>query len=299
MIADPEHVVPARARLAGSSAVHTAWARLALYACCLVLALLFMVPFVWTVSTSFKAPQEIFVFPPTWLPVAPKPHNYIEVWQRVPYGTFVLNSSIVTSLSVIGQTLTASMVAYGFARYRFPGRDLLFLLTLGTLILPREVTIIPAFLMFKYMHWLDTLLPLIVPNWFGGGAFSIFLLRQFFLSLPRELDEAARIDGAGAIRTLWSVILPLSKPALATVAILAFLQHWNEFFEPLIFLNSPGKFTLPIGIRYFQLLGSQGGEPMVQLLMAASLMMTLPCIVLFFAGQQYFVRGVVMSGLKG
>jgi multiple sugar transport system permease protein len=164
--------------------------------------------------------------------------------------------------------------------------------------MPREVTLIPTFLFFRYLGWVDTLLPLIVTH-FLGGAFYIFLLRQFFLALPRELDEAARIDGAGALRILWSVILPLSKPALATAAILSFLYHWNEFLEPLIFLNSTEKFTLPVGIRYFQLLGSQGGEPMVQLLMAASLMMTFPCVLLFFLGQQYFVRGVVMSGLKG
>jgi ABC-type glycerol-3-phosphate transport system permease component len=268
------------------------------YGLAIVLAFVFMVPFYWTIATSFKAPQEIFVFPPTWVPEQLRWQNYVQVWQRVPYGVFVLNSTIVTLLAVVGQTLSSAVVAYGFARYRFPGRDALFLLTLATLIMPREVTLIPTFLLFRYLGWVDTLLPLIVPH-FLGGAFYIFLLRQFFLALPRELDEAARIDGAGALRTLWSIILPLSKPALATAAILSFLYHWNEFLEPLIFLNSTEKFTLPIGIRYFQLLGSQGGEPMVQLLMAASLMMTFPCVLLFFLGQQYFVRGVVMSGLKG
>jgi multiple sugar transport system permease protein len=250
------------------------------------------------VVTSFKGPQEIFVFPPTWWPESIRWANYVQVWQRVPYGTFVVNSLIVTLLDVVGLTLSSALVAYGFARYRFPGRDALFVLTLATIVMPDEVTLVPTFLLFRNIGWVDTLLPLIVPHFFGG-AFFIFLLRQFFLSLPRDLDEAARIDGAGALRTLWSVILPLSKPALATAAILAFLQHWNEFLRPLIFLNSTQNFTLPIGIRYFQLLGSQGGEPMIQLLMAASLMMTLPCVALFFAGQQYFVRGVVMSGLKG
>jgi len=299
-MATKTYVVPSvRSRAASTRAVTRMLSTGGLYVLCVLLALVFMVPFVWTIATSLKSPQEIFVFPPSWIPAVPRPENYALVWTRIPFGTFAMNSILVTVLSVVGQTLSASIVAYGFARYRFPGRDTLFLLTLMTLILPREVTIIPTFLMFRYFHWLDTLWPLIVPHWFGGGAFSIFLMRQFFLSLPRELDEAARIDGAGALRTLWSVILPLSKPALATTAILAFLQHWNEFLEPLIFLNSPEKFTLPIGIRYFQLLGSQGGEPMIQLLMAASLMMTLPCVVLFFTGQQYFVRGVVMSGLKG
>ena len=272
--------------------------RAGLYAACLVLSFIFMVPFYWTVVTSFKGPQEIFVFPPTWWPESIRWTNYVQVWQRVPYGTFVVNSVIVTLLDVVGLTLSSALVAYGFARYRFPGRDALFILTLATIVMPDEVTLVPTFLLFRYINWVDTLLPLIVP-YFLGGAFYIFLLRQFFMALPRDLDEAARIDGAGALRILWSVILPLSKPALATAAILAFLQHWNEFLRPLIFLNSTEHFTLPIGIRYFQLLGSQGGEPMIQLLMAASLMMTLPCVVLFFVGQQYFVRGVVMSGLKG
>ena len=287
-----------RARVAGTSLAMRTFSTGGSYLLAIVLAFIFIVPFYWTVATSFKSPQEIFVFPPTWIPEQIRWQNYVLVWQRVPYGVFVMNSTIVTVLSALGQTLASAVVAYGFARYRFPGRNLLFLLTLATLILPREVTIIPTFLLFRSLGWVDTLLPLIVPH-FLGGAFYIFLLRQFFLGLPRELDEAARIDGAGALRTLWSIILPLSKPALATSAILSFLYHWNEFLEPLIFLNSTEKFTLPVGIRYFQLLGSLGGEPMVQLLMAASLMMTLPCILLFFLGQQYFVRGVVMSGLKG
>lgn len=287
-----------RARAVGGSAQRELLRTAGLYALCVLLAVLFMGPFMWTVGTSLKSPQEIFVFPPTWVPEQLRWDNYAHAWTRVPYGTFVVNSTIVTVLSVIGQTFASAVVAYGFARYRFPGRDLLFVLTLATLIIPREVTLIPTFLLFRYVGWVDTLLPLIVPHWFGAG-FTIFLLRQFFMSLPRELDEAARIDGAGALRILWSVIMPLSKPALATAAILAFLNHWNEFLEPLVFLNTTENFTLPVGIRYFQLLGSQGGEPMVQLLMAASLMMAFPCIVLFFLGQQYFVRGVVMSGLKG
>ena len=287
-----------RARAAGSSLALRRVVTGGTYLVAILLAFIFIVPFYWTVATSFKSPQEIFVFPPTWIPEQIRWQNYVLVWQRVPYGVFVMNSTIVTVFSAIGQTLASAVVAYGFARYRFPGRDFLFLLTLATLILPREVTLIPTFLLFRNLGWIDTLLPLIVPH-FLGGAFYIFLLRQFFLGLPRELDEAARIDGAGALRTLWSIILPLSKPALATSAILSFLYHWNEFLEPLIFLNSTENFTLPVGIRYFQLLGSQGGEPMVQLLMAASLMMTLPCVLLFFFGQQYFVRGVVMSGLKG
>jgi multiple sugar transport system permease protein len=194
---------------------------------------------------------------------------------------------------------TATLVAYGFARFRFPSRDALFLLVISTVLLPREVVIIPTFLLFKALGWLDTLLPLIVPSFFGGGAFFIFLLRQFFLTLPRELDEAAKIDGANSFQVLLHVLLPLARPALATAAIFAFLGHWNDFLEPLIYLNSSRNFTVALGLRYFQTLPNEAQEPREQLLMAASLVVTAPVLVIFFAAQRYFVRGIVMSGLKG
>lgn len=270
-----------------------------LYVALIILAIMFMLPFYWTIITSLKSPDEINVFPPAWLPAVPQWSNYVEVWQVVPYGHFVLNSVTVAVLGVIGQVGTATIVAYGFARFRFPGRDFLFLLTLGTLILPAEVLLIPTFLLFKYLGWLNTLAPLIVPYYFGGGAFFIFLLRQFFLSLPRDFDEAAKIDGAGPLKILWSVLVPLAKPALATAAILSFLARWNEFLQPVIYLNSPERLTLAVGISYFKLEGSVGGKPLTQLLMAAALMMALPCIVLFFVGQRYFVQGVTLSGIKG
>ena len=269
------------------------------YAALVLLAIIFMLPCYWTVVTSFKPADEILIFPPEWLPAVPRWSNYMEVWQVVPYGRWFLNTVAVAVLGVIGQVGTATLVAYGFARFRFPGRDFLFLITLGTLILPAEVLLIPTFLIFRDLGWLNTLLPLIVPLYFGGGAFYIFLLRQFFLTLPRDFDEAAKIDGAGALTILWFVLAPLAKPALTTAAILSFLAQWNNFFQALIYLNSPNRFTLALGISYFQLQGSSGGKPMTQLLMAAALMMALPCIVLFFVGQRYFVQGVTMSGIKG
>ena len=265
----------------------------------IVLAVIFMLPFYWTIVTSFKSPDEIYIFPPEWLPAVPQWFNYVQVWQVVPYGHFVINSVTVAVLGGIGQVGSATIVAYGFARFRFPGRDFLFLLTLGTLILPAEVLLVPTFLLFKYLGWLNTLAPLIIPHYFGGGAFFIFLLRQFFLSLPRDFDEAAKIDGAGPLKILWSVLMPLAKPALATAAILSFLGRWNEFLQPVIYLNSPDRLTLAVGISYFELEGSLGGKPLTQLLMAAALMMALPCIVLFFVGQRYFVQGVTLSGIKG
>ena len=263
------------------------------------LALLFALPLLWTVTTSLKAPGELYVFPPTFLPGELRFGNFPRAWNYVPFGSFYLNTATIAVLGTLGAVLSSCLVAYGFARGRFPGRNALFYLVLSTLMLPSEVTIIPKFLIFKELGWLDTYKPLIVPDWFGGGAFNIFLLRQFFMTIPRTFDEAAKVDGAGSFRILWAILLPLCGPALITVAILTFLNHWNDFFEPLIYLNSPQNLTLSLGLRHFLLSPSEGGEPKDHLLMAAVLMAALPCIVLFFVAQRYFVRGIVMSGIKG
>jgi len=268
------------------------------YALLIGLSILFTFPFVWTVLTAFKAPYEIFMFPPKLFPSEFLWSNFVVVWQRAPFFTFLINTLIVAGLSIVGDIVTASLVAYGFARFRFPGRSILFLLVLSVLILPEEVTIIAQFMIYRWMGWLDTLKPLILPAFLGGGAFNIFLLRQFFMTIPRDLDEAAMMDGAGTFRILWQIMIPLSKPAIATVAIFSFLFHWNDFFRPLIFLNTTEKFTLSLGLRFFQTSVEQGGEPLVQLLMAASVMMTIPVIVLFFSLQRYFIEGITMSGIK-
>ena len=273
--------------------------RALLYLVVTAVATLFMGPFFWTVSSSFKHPTELFVFPPKWLPDVPQWGNWVEVWRQVPFGRYALNSLIVTGLSLIGQVMSATVVAYGFARFRFPGRQTWFLILLSTMILPGEVTLIPQFLLFRTLGWLDSFKPLIVPKFFGGGPFFIFLMRQFFMTLPIELDESARLDGAGVLGILWHVLLPLCKPAIATIAIFSFMFNWNAFFLPLIYLNTGEKFTLPLGLRYFQLVAEVGGDPTIHLLMAASLMTALPCVVLFFTMQRYFVQGIVLSGLKG
>jgi multiple sugar transport system permease protein len=205
----------------------------------------------------------------------------------------------VTLLAVFGQTVSATIVAYGFSRFRFPGRDAMFMLVISTLLLPREVLLIPTFLLFKFLGMLDTLYPLWLPTFFGGGAFYIFLLRQFFLTLPADLDEAAKIDGASSLMILWRILVPLSLPAIATSAIFSFLNHWNDFLEPLIYLNSWNNFTVSLGLRYFQTLPNEAQEPRDQLLMAASLVVAAPCLLIFFMAQRYFVRGIVMSGIKG
>lgn len=263
------------------------------------MAVLFFFPFFWTIASSLKDVSELYMFPPSVLPAIPQWHNYARVLEKVPFLTWTFNSSKIVVLSTAGILLTASLAAYSFARFQFRGRDLLFVITLGTMMLPAQVTLIPQFVLFHHLGWINTHNPLWIPSWFGGGAFNIFLLRQFLLSLPRDLDEAALIDGASYFRIFWSVLVPLCKPALATVAVISFIARWDDFVEPLIYLNSPETFTLAIGLNFFKNVPEQAGLPMEHLLMAASVMTTLPCIILFFVAQRYFVQGIVMTGLKG
>ncbi|MFH1084494.1 MAG: carbohydrate ABC transporter permease [Chloroflexota bacterium] len=260
---------------------------------------MFMFPFFWTVSSSLKTPVELIDIPPKLLPGAFRIENYATAWTGVRFGRFFINSAIVTSTSLVGAVVTSFLVAYGFARFRFPGRDFLFGLCLSTMILPVHVTIIPLFVLFRRLGWIDTFKPLIVPSFFGGGAFAIFLVRQFIMTLPIELDEAALIDGAGKIRILWRLILPNSGPALATVAIFAFMGHWNEFLGPLIFLNTTSKYTVPLGLWFLRAQGGEPGLPRDNLLMAGAVMATAPIVIIFFLAQKYFVQGIAMTGLKG
>jgi ABC-type glycerol-3-phosphate transport system permease component len=269
------------------------------YVLTIVLSLMFTFPFLWTLSSSLKTARDILAYPPSLLPTVVQWQNFITAWTTVEFGPFFRNSIVVTFTSLIGQTISAFVVAYGFARFRFPARDALFALCLSTMILPPEVTVIPLFIAFKQIGWIDTLYPLIVPNFFGGGAFSIFLLRQFILALPYELDEAALMDGASRVRILFNLILPNSGPALATVAVLGFISHWNDFFGPLIFLNSRENFTIPLGLYTLKTYAGDPGEPKDHLLMAGSIIATAPIVVLFFTMQRYFVQGIVTTGLKG
>jgi multiple sugar transport system permease protein len=260
---------------------------------------MFMFPFFWTVSSSLKAPVELIRLPPSLLPDKLGWYYYVEAWTKVSFGQFFLNSALVTATSLVGAVITSFLVAYGFARFRFPMRDFLFAVCLSTMILPVHVTIIPLFVLFRKFGWIDTFKPLIVPSYFGGGAFAIFLVRQFIMTLPIELDEAALIDGAGKIHILWRIILPNAGPAIATVAIFSFMGHWNEFLGPLIFLNSKDKYTVPLGLWFLRSAGGEPGLPKDNLLMAGAVMATAPVIVLFFMTQKYFVRGIAMTGLKG
>ena len=273
--------------------------RIGLYGLVILLTALFMGPFLWSILSSLKGPTEIYIFPPRWLPADPRWQNYLSVWQQVPFARFYANTIIVTFFATVGTVLASTLVAYGFARFEFPGRNSLFILVIATLILPEEVTLIPRFILFRELGWLDTFLPLTAPHFFAANAFFIFLLRQFMMTIPRELDEAAEMDGASSVRILYSILLPALSPALATVAIFSFLFNWNDFIHPLIYLRSTEKFTLSLGLRFFQQAAETGGEPQEPYLMAASLMATLPPILLFVFAQRYFVRGIVLSGIKG
>jgi len=256
---------------------------------------IFSIPFIWTVSTALKTKEQVFAVPPVWIPNPVQWENFRRAWTELPFPTFVFNTVLITLISVVGQVTSASLVAYGFARFRFKGRTFLFYLLLSTMMLPAQVTMIPVFLIWRALGLIDTFAPMTVPAFFGGGAFTIFLLRQFFMTVPRELDEAAMIDGCSYFGIWWRILLPLSRPALVTVTLFSFLAHWDDFMGPLIYLNSMEKYTVSIGLRMFQdMFGTE-----LELLMAASLIHILPTIVLFFIGQRYFIKGIALTGLKG
>ncbi len=261
----------------------------------IALSLLFLAPFVWMVSTSFKTNAQVVEWPPRWLPNPLHPANYPGVFASIPLLTYAKNTLIVTSLSVIGAVVSNSVIAYGFARIRWPGRDVLFIITLGTLMLPFQVTMIPLFIMFSKMGWVNTFLPLIVPA-FLGNAFYIFLLRQVYLGISEEFSEAARIEGASDLHILWHIIVPLARPALLSVALFQYLASWNDFLGPLLYLNDASKFTLALGLANMQ---SALGLSDFGQIMAAATMIVLPVIGVFMFTQRYFLEGIAASGLKG
>jgi ABC-type glycerol-3-phosphate transport system permease component len=269
-------------------------ARSLTYLVLVVGSVVYVIPFLWMVRTSLMPVENMFIYPPQLIPSPVRWLNYVEMWNTGPFLSWVRNSGIVTASTVVGETLTSILVAFGFARTRFPGRNKIFVFVLATLMIPYHVVLIPRYLLFRDLGWINTLYTLIVPELFGS-AFSIFVLRQFFLTLPIELDEAAEIDGAGPLTILWRVIVPLSGPAVATVAIFSFINHWNDFVQPLIYLQTPEALTLAVGIRWFT--GQHGTE--FHLLMAASVVALLPILVVFFFAQKQFIRGIALTGIKG
>lgn len=260
-----------------------------------IVGILFMLPFIWMVSNSFKDIRGIYQFPPNFIPNPVEWGNYLEAWTAAPFGTFFLNSVIVSSAVVVGQLFTASLAGYSFARLRYPGRDLIFLLYISLLMVPFTVLLVPLFIQMRTFGWVNTLLPVIIPFLFTP--WGTFMMRQFMVNLPRELEDAARIDGCGFFRTYWLIILPLTKPALATLAIFTFVNSWNSFQWPLIVLGTPGVKTLPLGLASFQTQSAM--RTPWHLIMAASTFIVIPVLIAFVIGQKYYVRGIVTTGIKG
>jgi multiple sugar transport system permease protein len=257
-------------------------------------ATVFLLPLFWMLSSSLKPEWQVLANPPVWIPNPPRWENYREALTYLPFGRYAVNTLIISLGAIVGHVLSCTIVAYGFARLRAPGKNFFFLLLLSTLMLPYPVTMVPLFVLFNALGWINTFLPLIVPTFFGN-AFYIFLLRQFFLTLPPDLEDAARIDGANTLQVLRHVILPISMPALATVVIFTFQASWNDFLQPLIYLQDQARYTLTLGLNFFR------GSFQVKwsYLMAASLVVVLPVVIVFFLAQRLFIRGIATTGMKG
>lgn len=261
-------------------------------------AVVTLVPFLWLVRSSLMEPRQIFTFPVEWIPDPFAWGNYPQALTAVDFRQYFTNTMIIEVGVITGTLISSTLAAFAFSRLRWRGRNVVFGILLSSLMLPYAVTLIPTFLLWRELHALDTFVPLIVPSWFAsgiGGVFNIFLLRQFFMTIPRDLDEAAYIDGASPIRVLVEVILPLSRPALIVVGIFTFIAVWNDFLGPLIYLTSEDNYTLAIGLRSFTSIYSSQWD----LLMAASTAVVAPVIVLFFFAQRYFIEGIALTGIKG
>lgn len=261
-------------------------------------SLFMLMPLAWTLSTSLKTMQQIAVWPPEWIPNPVVWRNYIDVFSVAPVGLWLRNSMVLVIANVVGSVVTCSFVAYGFARIKFPGRDALFILLLSTLMMPYVVRLIPLYVIYSDIGWINTFLPVTVPQLLGRNPFFIFLLRQFFIGIPDELSDAARIDGCSEVGIWWRIVMPLSKPALAAVAIFAFRDAWDNFLAPLVYLAGRPDLR-PLAVGLFTLRGGAGQLPDTHYLMALSTLMIIPMLVLFTAGQRYFIRGVTLSGIKG
>jgi len=278
-----------------------------------IILFVFSIPFLWMITSSLKAPTEIFKKPPPfwiaggptsdslmaamayWLPLDPRWQNYVDVFTMLPFARYMWNTTVIVVLAVLGTVISSAMVAYSFARLRWPGRDFFFGLLLATMMLPEAITLIPRFVIFRNLNWIDTLWPLIVPFWLAATPLYVFLMRQFFRGLPLELDEAAYIDGASRAQILFRILLPLSVPVIATVTVFAMLQHYQDFLSPLIYLNSMDKFTMALGVNFF----NDADDARWELIFASATVMVLPMVMLFFVAQRYFVQGIAMTGFGG
>ena len=268
--------------------------RVVLYGILIGGAIIFSMPLLWMISTSLKPEHLVYVIPIVWIPPEIDWANYIDAWNMLPFLTFYQNTAFLTIVNIIGLVLSSSLVAFGFARIKFWGRDWIFILLLATMMLPQQVTLIPIYLFWARLGLVNTFWPLIAPEWLTN-AFNVFLLRQFFMSINTELDDAARIDGAGWFTIYWRILMPLSKPALGVIAIMSFAWNWNNFLYPLIYLNEPKNFTIAIGLRLFQ---TQQSQYMAET-MAMTLVALIPVLLVFYIAQARFIQGIVISGVKG
>ena len=275
--------------------VRTSSLNLVRYSALFLLGLVFIVPFYWMISTSFKTPGQAYLFPPTWIPDPVSVEAYKMLWgTSVPFNLFIRNTIVITIFSVIGTLLSSTIVAFAFARLKWWGRDVWFIVLLATLMLPYQVVMIPVYVIFRKLGWLDTYLPLIVPTYLGNP-FYIFLLRQFFLTIPNDLEDAARVDGASSLRILLQIFLPNSKPVLLTVMLFSFVASWNDFFGPLLYLRKLEQMTVSVGLSMF----AGYRSPNWPAITAASTLSVLPIVVMFVLFQRYFVKGIVLTGIKG
>ena len=265
------------------------------YILLIVLAIICMLPFYWLVRSSLMTQAAIFRLPPIWIPNPPRWQNYTTALTMLPFATYFRNTMTIVFFTVTGTVITSSICAFGFARCRWPGRDIVFGILMSSMMLPFIVTLIPTFIGWRALGFLNTFVPLTVPAWFGGGMFNVFLLRQFYSTIPKELDEAAVVDGASYFKIYWRIILPLTRPALIVVGLFSFLHAWNDFLGPLVYLTNDRMFTLALGLRQFQGLYNAQWHFM----MAASTVMLIPVIIVFLLGQKYFIEGIALTGLKG
>jgi multiple sugar transport system permease protein len=259
-----------------------------------ITAVAVMLPYAWMISTSLKDPQEVFTYPPSWIPRAWRYENYADAWQAAPFGRYFLNSLFVALIVTVGQLVTCSLAAFAFARMNFRGKNVAFALFLSTTMISTQVTLVPSYLVLKNLGWLDTYMALIVP--FLANAFGVFMMRQYFMTLPQELEDAAKLDGCGRLRFLWQILLPLSKPIVASQALFAFMGNWNSYLWPLIVTTSQNMRTLQIGLRYFV---SQEGGTQWGVFMAATVFVSLPIVIFYLVVQRSFVEGIAKTGIQG
>jgi multiple sugar transport system permease protein len=252
-------------------------------------------PFLWMVDTAFKSQAEAFRFPPSFIPKRWLLTNFAKGWAVADFNTFTRNTCILAIICTVGTVFSAAFVAYGFAKFKARGSNLLYVCLMATMMLPAQVTLIPQYLLYNQMHLVDTYGPLIIPALLGGGAFNIFLYRQFFRSLPTEVSEAATIDGANSFQIFWRIMLPSVRPVAMAIGVMSLVYNWNDFYTPLIYLNTTSKFTLSIGIQF---LNSSMGNTKIGQMMAVSVVATIPVLIIFFVCQKYFVQGIKMSGMK-